>query len=81
MVEGNIGQCFPNVLKFINERDALIMVLIHYEWKPTTCNNCKRMGHETGRCTRAVQWQEWRVKKSVVQEVGQKPLETQNQDF
>ncbi|XP_010684573.1 uncharacterized protein LOC104899135 [Beta vulgaris subsp. vulgaris] len=75
MVEVNTGQSFPENLKFINEREDLVVIPIHYEWKPSVCEKCKKMGHETSKCARPKGRQEWRVKKQVVPEKSSKQAE------
>lgn len=72
MVQVNTGQQLPEELKFINERNIITGVPIHYEWKPIVCNTCKSMGHDTAKCTKTVVRQEWRMRKPPVQTEGRK---------
>lgn len=55
MVEVNVNQQLPETLVFVNEDGKEVMRQdIQYEWRPTVCQNCKKMGHMT---------QEYRNKK------------------
>ncbi|XP_074300867.1 uncharacterized protein LOC141632200 [Silene latifolia] len=46
MVELKLGQAFPNVIKFLDEKQQVMEVKVVYEWKPCVCTKCKRIGHE-----------------------------------
>ncbi|XP_074315223.1 uncharacterized protein LOC141651407 [Silene latifolia] len=52
MVELQLGQSFPNKIKFFDERKQLVEVSIDYEWKSRLCTKCKQLGHEKENCRR-----------------------------
>uniref|UniRef100_A0A803PTE5 Reverse transcriptase domain-containing protein n=1 Tax=Cannabis sativa TaxID=3483 RepID=A0A803PTE5_CANSA len=64
LIEGSIDQDFPHTIYFENEHGSNVPAKVTYEWKPTLCENCKGMGHETVDCRkREGKQQEWVIKK------------------
>ncbi|XP_074265560.1 uncharacterized protein LOC141588000 [Silene latifolia] len=45
MVEVKMGADLPNVIEFTDELDVLHRQIVHYEWKPVICTECKGVGH------------------------------------
>ncbi|XP_062089181.1 uncharacterized protein LOC133795740 [Humulus lupulus] len=50
LVEVKLSQSFPSSISFVNEKDEMIRLDIHYEWKPSLCSICKGLGHEDLEC-------------------------------
>ncbi|XP_074299291.1 uncharacterized protein LOC141630358 [Silene latifolia] len=55
MVELQLGQAFPNSIKFLDEKLNVMTVDIEYEWKPSVCTKCKQIGHEKEQCRKNTQ--------------------------
>ncbi|XP_010675362.1 uncharacterized protein LOC104891376 [Beta vulgaris subsp. vulgaris] len=70
MVEVSTRQEFPAKPQFINERNKMMKVPIHYEWKPIQCESCKKMGHDARNYTKPIVRKDWRQKVQVVQVEG-----------
>ncbi|XP_074265677.1 uncharacterized protein LOC141588121 [Silene latifolia] len=66
MVEVSMGQEFPDVIEFLDEKDVRHRQIVHYEWKPVKCTECSGMGHLANVC---------RKKKEVVQNKGKARME------
>ncbi|KAL2900388.1 Ferredoxin--NADP reductase 1 [Bienertia sinuspersici] len=49
-VEVSLNQEFPNMVTFNNEKYELTRGYIKYEWKPTVCKQCKKLGHLEEEC-------------------------------
>ncbi|XP_074265091.1 uncharacterized protein LOC141587507 [Silene latifolia] len=45
MVEVTVGEELPDVVEFQDELGNPHRQIVHYEWKPTICTECKAMGH------------------------------------
>ncbi|KAL2893703.1 5'-3' exoribonuclease 2 [Bienertia sinuspersici] len=43
------GDC-PDSIQFINERDILVDIPVSYQWKPTLCGTCNKLGHSSAEC-------------------------------
>ncbi|XP_074282714.1 uncharacterized protein LOC141607254 [Silene latifolia] len=65
MVEVSMGQDFPDIIEFMDEKDVLHRQIVHYEWKPVKCTECSGMGHVAMVC---------RKKKEVVQAKGKQKM-------
>ncbi|XP_074299652.1 uncharacterized protein LOC141630798 [Silene latifolia] len=50
MVEVTLDQVFPDVIEFLDENDILHRQIVHYEWKPVKCSECRGMGHTARVC-------------------------------
>ncbi|RAL49960.1 hypothetical protein DM860_018272 [Cuscuta australis] len=40
-----VQQDFPEIIHFTDEEGRVASQTVEYEWKPTICSKCKRMGH------------------------------------
>ncbi|KAL2894159.1 hypothetical protein RDABS01_010068 [Bienertia sinuspersici] len=49
-VEVSLDQEFPNMVTFNNVKYELTRRYIKYEWKPTVCKLCKKLGHLEEEC-------------------------------
>ncbi|KAL2934330.1 hypothetical protein RDABS01_017449 [Bienertia sinuspersici] len=49
-MEVGLDQEFPNMVTFNNEKHELTRGYIKYEWKPTVCKLCKKLGHLEEEC-------------------------------
>ncbi|VFQ95952.1 unnamed protein product [Cuscuta campestris] len=49
-VEVQINQTFPDQINFLNEEGRIITQKIKYEWAPTVCSHCNRIGHVFEMC-------------------------------
>ncbi|XP_074316134.1 uncharacterized protein LOC141652515 [Silene latifolia] len=52
MVEVKVGDELPDVVEFMDELDVKHRQIVHYEWKPTICTECKALGHFSHDCRR-----------------------------
>ncbi|XP_056694959.1 uncharacterized protein [Spinacia oleracea] len=52
LVEVNIDQQFPEVIRFRSEIGRMIEQRVSYDWLPISCSICKGMGHTSNACTR-----------------------------
>ncbi|XP_074283590.1 uncharacterized protein LOC141608133 [Silene latifolia] len=52
MVEVKVGDVLPDVVEFDDEMDVHHRQIVHYEWKPVICTECKIMGHIARDCRR-----------------------------
>ncbi|XP_056689969.1 uncharacterized protein [Spinacia oleracea] len=52
LVEVNIDQQFPEVIRFRSEIGRMIEQRVIYDWLPISCSICKGMGHTSNACTR-----------------------------
>ncbi|XP_074299117.1 uncharacterized protein LOC141630147 [Silene latifolia] len=52
MVEVKVGDVLPDVVEFDDEMDIHHRQIVHYEWKPVICTECKIMGHIARDCRR-----------------------------
>ncbi|XP_074266789.1 uncharacterized protein LOC141590074 [Silene latifolia] len=50
MVEVKVGDDLPEVIEFMDELDVKHRQIVHYEWRPTICTECKGMGHFSRDC-------------------------------
>ncbi|XP_074315556.1 uncharacterized protein LOC141651756 [Silene latifolia] len=50
LVEVDIGQDFPEELRFLDEKGNEISIQVEYEWKPTVCSTCNGIGHTHEMC-------------------------------
>ncbi|XP_074293471.1 uncharacterized protein LOC141620522 [Silene latifolia] len=50
MVEVKIGDALPDVIQFADELDNMHRQIVHYEWKPVLCSDCKVLGHIARDC-------------------------------
>lgn len=63
-IEVEVNQKFPDSIWFINEKGIEIEQEVVYEWKPITCENCKKMGHVSSDCrNKDKQRKVWQPKK------------------
>ena len=66
LIEVRMNQKFPPIISFINEFGDEVLLDVHYEWMPITCQNCSSIGHKDEECKHKKQIkQEWRPKKQV----------------
>ncbi|XP_074291298.1 uncharacterized protein LOC141618078 [Silene latifolia] len=54
MVELKVDQIFPSNITFMDEKQNKIKITVEYEWKPSTCNKCKQLGHEQNNCRKGL---------------------------
>ncbi|KAL2940818.1 putative shell protein 2 [Bienertia sinuspersici] len=50
MVEVKLNQDFPDHVEFKDEKGNRRRAIMHYEWKPTLCSNCQKVGHSLQEC-------------------------------
>lgn len=63
-IEVEVNQKFPDSIWFINEKGIETEQEVVYEWKPTTCGNCNKMGHVDNECkSKGKQKKVWQPKK------------------
>ncbi|XP_062075666.1 uncharacterized protein LOC133779767 [Humulus lupulus] len=53
----------PQYINYLNERGQVMEQSIEYEWLPTKCSNCKKLGHTVASC-KYVSEVAWRKKES-----------------
>ncbi|VFQ64920.1 unnamed protein product [Cuscuta campestris] len=51
-VEVQVHLSFPEKIQFVDEDERVITQEVTYEWKPTLCEQCKKLGHESLQCRR-----------------------------
>ncbi|XP_074265618.1 uncharacterized protein LOC141588059 [Silene latifolia] len=59
MVEVKVGDDLPDVIEFMDELDNKHRQIVHYEWKPTICTECKAMGHLSRDCRMKDKQKKW----------------------
>ncbi|VFQ64820.1 unnamed protein product [Cuscuta campestris] len=52
-VEVQVQQDFPEIIHFADEEDRIISQAMEYEWKPTICSKCNKMGHIADNCRKS----------------------------
>ncbi|RAL46971.1 hypothetical protein DM860_016605 [Cuscuta australis] len=62
-VEVHVQQEFPYIVHFADEEGRVISQSVEYEWKPTICAKCNRMGHTREECRK--NWREKQGKESL----------------
>ncbi|KAL2901261.1 Ribosomal RNA small subunit methyltransferase C [Bienertia sinuspersici] len=50
MVEVKFNQAFLDHVEFKDEKGIRRRAIMHYEWKPTLCSNCYKVGHSLQEC-------------------------------
>ncbi|XP_062094334.1 uncharacterized protein LOC133800394 [Humulus lupulus] len=55
LIEVNISQELPNVIKFRDENGEAVYVDLYYEWKPDCCVSCQGFGHKQEVCKKKKQ--------------------------
>ncbi|XP_074297629.1 uncharacterized protein LOC141628372 [Silene latifolia] len=55
MVEVKMGGDLPDVIEFTDELDVTHRKIVHYEWRPTICSECKGVGHMARDCRKKQQ--------------------------
>ncbi|XP_074305193.1 uncharacterized protein LOC141640239 [Silene latifolia] len=55
MVEVKMGGDLPDVIEFTDELDVTHRQIVHYEWRPTICADCKGVGHLARDCRKKQQ--------------------------
>ncbi|XP_062116247.1 uncharacterized protein LOC133830306 [Humulus lupulus] len=65
LVDMEISDTLPKFINYINERGQVMDQLIDYEWLPTKCSNCKKLGHTASSC-KHVEGMVWRKKEAPV---------------
>ncbi|XP_062113384.1 uncharacterized protein LOC133824509 [Humulus lupulus] len=45
-----ITETLPKFINYINEKGQVMDQMIDYEWLPTKCSNCKKIGHTASSC-------------------------------
>ncbi|XP_062080863.1 uncharacterized protein LOC133785658 [Humulus lupulus] len=65
-----ISESLPKYISYINERGQVVDQLIDYEWLPTKCSQCKKLGHTTSSC-KFVDGVVWRKKEAVTAPVAE----------
>ncbi|XP_074283597.1 uncharacterized protein LOC141608138 [Silene latifolia] len=79
MVEVTIGQQFPDSIQFFDENGNIQRARIVYDWLPTTCSSCKRMGHIVEVCRKGnanVGQKVWKPKAPAQKTKQPQPLPT-----
>ncbi|XP_062094228.1 uncharacterized protein LOC133800288 [Humulus lupulus] len=64
LVDMEISESLPKYISYINERGQVVDQLIDYEWLPTKCSQCKKLGHTDFSC-KFVEGVVW-IKKEVM---------------
>ncbi|XP_062118450.1 uncharacterized protein LOC133832078 [Humulus lupulus] len=62
LVDMEISDSLPKFISYINERGQVMDKLIDYEWLPTKCSQCKKLGHTASSC-KFVEGMVWRKKE------------------
>lgn len=70
------GPRLPTAVHFINEYDEDKVVPLFYEWKPSSCTNCNKLGHETKNFMIKKIRKVWMPKKIVVEEKNEEDVIT-----
>ncbi|XP_062119382.1 uncharacterized protein LOC133833143 [Humulus lupulus] len=68
LVEMEIANTLPKFISYFNDKGQIVEQIIDYEWLPTKCSNCKKLGHSVSSC-KFVSEAVWR-KKEVKQMEG-----------
>ncbi|XP_074312967.1 uncharacterized protein LOC141648312 [Silene latifolia] len=63
MVELKVDQKFPSHITFLDEKQNKIQIHVEYEWKPSTCNKCKQIGHEQINCRKGLHKEVKKIQK------------------
>ncbi|XP_062114202.1 uncharacterized protein LOC133825252 [Humulus lupulus] len=63
LVDMEIAETLPQYINYLNERGQVMEQPIEYEWLPTKCSNCKKLGHTVSTC-KFVSEVAWRKKES-----------------
>ncbi|XP_062075157.1 uncharacterized protein LOC133779181 [Humulus lupulus] len=50
LVEMEIADTLPKFIGYFNEKGQIVEQIIDYEWLPTKCTNCKKLGHSVSSC-------------------------------
>ncbi|XP_062075210.1 uncharacterized protein LOC133779239 [Humulus lupulus] len=50
LVEMEITDSLPKFISYFNEKGQIADQIIEYEWMPTKCSNCKKLGHSISSC-------------------------------
>ncbi|XP_062113064.1 uncharacterized protein LOC133824214 [Humulus lupulus] len=45
LVDMEIAESLPQYINYLNERGQVMEQPVEYEWLPTKCSNCKKLGH------------------------------------
>ncbi|XP_062093673.1 uncharacterized protein LOC133799690 [Humulus lupulus] len=53
LVDMEIAENLPMHIHYLNERGQILEQPIKYEWLPTKCSSCKKLGHATNVCKHA----------------------------
>ncbi|RAL53703.1 hypothetical protein DM860_015431 [Cuscuta australis] len=80
MIEVQINQTFPDQINFINEEGRIITQTVTYEWEPTICSHCDRIGHKLEKCRRKTALKEANITKKMVWKPKAYPKETEGKD-
>ncbi|RAL42418.1 hypothetical protein DM860_017598 [Cuscuta australis] len=62
-LEVQVNQKFPEHINFTNEEGRIITQNVTYEWIPTLCNHCNRIGHVQENCRRKLNPKEGNQKR------------------
>ncbi|XP_062099867.1 uncharacterized protein LOC133805722 [Humulus lupulus] len=62
LVEMEIADTLPKFISYFNENGQIAEQMIEYEWLPTKCSNCKKVGHSVSSC-KFVSQPVWRKKE------------------
>ncbi|XP_056685651.1 uncharacterized protein [Spinacia oleracea] len=52
LVEVTIGQHYPRIIQFVNEKGALMEKSVEYEWLPIECTHCRGIGNASHACSK-----------------------------
>ncbi|XP_062089518.1 uncharacterized protein LOC133796053 [Humulus lupulus] len=63
LVDMEISDSLLKFISYINERGQVMDQMIEYEWMPTKCPQCKKLGHTVSTC-KFVEGLVWRKKES-----------------
>ncbi|XP_062075185.1 uncharacterized protein LOC133779211 [Humulus lupulus] len=50
LVEMEIADTLPKFISYFNEKGQIMEQIIDYEWLPTKCTKCKKLGHSVSSC-------------------------------
>ncbi|VFQ58792.1 unnamed protein product [Cuscuta campestris] len=77
-VEVHAKQEFPKEINYMDEYGRLITQEIVYEWKPSLCNHCKKLGHEEETCKKKNQKP---VQRRIVWKRAQEKMQKEEKDI
>ncbi|VFQ81187.1 unnamed protein product [Cuscuta campestris] len=81
-IEVQVHQDFPDTIKFVDNGGRVIEQPVSYDWKPSICSKCGKLGHvgehcrkKEGRLERVIQKKIWRPKIIVNDNIVDRTIE------